>query len=200
MINDAGNVFEEGMEGSWSYKHSAPLEPGRDRDGPTNIRLRWSREGIESPTNIRLRWSREGIETILRTFGSAGAGKGSRRSYKHSAPLEPGRDRESYKHSAPLEPGRHRDDPTNIRLRWSREGVERSGSYKHSVRWSREGVESPTNIRLRWSREGVEGSGCYSSTCARLQRSGKLSRRSRDEQAHPLCHPALKYRAKVTPP
>ncbi|HKF57224.1 MAG TPA: hypothetical protein VKJ45_17320, partial [Blastocatellia bacterium] len=61
MINDAGNVFEEGMEGSWSYKHSAPLEPGRDR--------------------------------------------------------------ESYKHSAPLEPGRDRDDPTNIRLRWSREGI-----------------------------------------------------------------------------
>src|SRR5215471_7364816 len=60
-----------------SYEHSAPLEPGRDRDGPTNIRLRWSREGIESPTNIRLRWSREGIETILQTFGSAGAGKGS---------------------------------------------------------------------------------------------------------------------------
>src|SRR5499427_5513123 len=92
--------------------------------GPTNIRLRWSREGVESPTNIRLRWSREGIETVLQTFGSAGAGKGSRRSYKHSAPLEPGRDRESYKHSAPLEPGRHRDDPTNIRLRWSREGIE----------------------------------------------------------------------------
>src|SRR5215471_7364817 len=92
------------------------------------------------PTNIRLRWSREGIETVLQTFGSAGAGKGSRvlqtfgsagagkasrRSYKHSAPLEPGRGRalwvlqtfgplepgggrESYKHSAPLEPGRGR--------------------------------------------------------------------------------------------
>jgi len=96
------------MEGSWSYKHSAPLEPGRDREGPTNIRLRWSREGVESPTNIRLRWSREGIETVLQTFGSAGAGKGSRGSYKHSAPLEPGGGRESYKHSAPLEPGRGR--------------------------------------------------------------------------------------------
>src|SRR5215471_17630289 len=107
-----------------SYEHSAPLEPGRDRDGPTNSRLRWSREGIESPTNIRLRWSREGIETILRTFGSAGAGKGSRRSYKHSAPLEPGRDREG---------------PTNIPLRWSREGVESPTNIR--LRWSREGVE-----------------------------------------------------------
>jgi len=31
MINDAVNVFKEGMEGSGSYKHSAPLEPGRGR-------------------------------------------------------------------------------------------------------------------------------------------------------------------------
>jgi len=33
-----------------------------------------------------------------------------------------------------------------------------------------------------------------------FKEAGKLSRRSRDEEAHPLHHPALKYRAKVTPP
>jgi hypothetical protein len=33
-----------------------------------------------------------------------------------------------------------------------------------------------------------------------FKEAGKLSRRSRDEEDHPLRHPALKYRAKVTPP
>ena len=33
-----------------------------------------------------------------------------------------------------------------------------------------------------------------------FKEAGKLSRRSRDEEAHSLRHPALKYRAKVTTP
>src|SRR5215472_6547766 len=136
-------------------------------ESPTNIRLRWSREGIESPTNIRLRWSREGIETILRTFGSAGAGRGSRVLQTFGSAGAGKGSRRSYKHSAPLEPGRDREGPTNIRS---------AGAGKGS---------RALDATLRR---------------ARLQRSGKLSRPSRDEEARPLRHPALKYRARVTPP
>src|SRR5262252_5542975 len=139
MINDAGNVFEEGMEGSWSYKHSAPLEPGGGRESYKHSAPLEPGRDRDGPTNIRLRWSREGIETVLQTFGTAGAGKGSRVLQTFGSAGAGKGSRRSYKHSAPLEPGRDRDGPTNIRHRWSREGI-----------------ESPTNIRLRWSREGIE--------------------------------------------
>src|SRR5215471_9228343 len=244
------------------YKHSAPLEPGRDGRAArsTNIRLRWSRDEMEGlrvlqtfatagagtrwkgcafykhsaplepgrdgraarSTNIRLRWSRDEMEglRVLQTFATAGAGtrwKGCA-FYKHSAPLEPGRDGRAarstnirlrwsrdemeglrvlqtfatagagtrwkgcafYKHSAPLEPGRdgRAARSTNIRLRWSRDEMEglrvlqtfaTAGAgtrwkgcafYKHSAppEPGRDGMAAPsTNIRLRWSRDEMEG-------------------------------------------
>src|SRR5215469_866584 len=68
-------------------------------------------------TNIRLRWSREGKwnACALQTFGSAGAGRGNGMHVR--------------KHSALLEPGGNgmRARATNIRLRWSRGGLETSG-------------------------------------------------------------------------
>src|SRR5215510_11238752 len=104
-----------------------------------DIRLRWSREGngASASTDIRLRWSREGN-------GASGC-------YKHSAPLEPGREWGVRMlptfGSAGAGKGIGRPDATNTRLRWSREGNGASGS---------------TDIRLRWSREGNGASGSTS--------------------------------------
>src|SRR5215471_4125193 len=140
-----------GWKGCGIYKHTAPLEPGGE-------------EGGAGSTNSRLRWSREGMEGLrdLQTYGSAGAGRGGRgcRIYKLPAPLEPGGD------------GRAAGS-TNIRLRWSREGMEGlrdlqtfgsagagrgwkgCGIYKHSAPLEPGGdgrVAGSTNIWLRWSR------------------------------------------------
>src|SRR5215471_2305021 len=80
------------------YKHSAPLEPGGDGNawvlqtfgsagagrgwkcmGTTNIRLRWSREGMEMPGYYKhsapLEPAGDGDAWVLQTFGSAGAGR-----------------------------------------------------------------------------------------------------------------------------
>src|SRR5215831_9447395 len=136
------------------YKHSAPLEPGGDGGsaGSTNIRLRWSREGME------------GLR-VLQTFGSSGAGTGWRAAGSTNIRLLWSRE------------GMGAAGSTSIRLLWRREGVEGCGFYKHSAPLEPGGdgglrvlqtfgssgagrgwrAAGSTNIRLLWSREGMEG-------------------------------------------
>src|SRR5215470_4010138 len=115
------------MERPGYYKHSAPLEPGGDEKarvlqtfGSAGAGRRWECRG---PTNIRLRWSRE----EMRRPGS----------YKHSAPLEPGGDETAWVLQTFGSAGAGRRwecrGTTNIRLRWSREAMGMPGSYKHSA-------------------------------------------------------------------
>jgi len=65
--------------------------------------------------------------------------------------------------------------------------------------WAGE-AETDRSLFGHFARTGSRVQVTLFDVCAVFKEAGNLSRRSRDEEAHPLRHPALKYRAKVTPP